>query len=229
MPYPGGCSQFLSPPKVLIRPSAIGKIKFPLSLRNITSFALSLFDLLSNAPIVSNSSKSASILWRIAWGLTFHRICPPIFIQTWLQQHSRGASFYSAHCSFSNSICFRSGWCRRAMIRGEIFTSLPNQRIVSVNDFWFPLGFQELLQAPFPQKFCLARIRLNPLGGQVLHHDCISVIFRDSQLSLRTLWSAVIKSPIFSARSTASPLRLLHDALVILVLWQISQFRSFGK
>ena len=41
-------------------------------------------------------------------------------------------------------------------------------------------------------------------------------LFRYSQPSLRTLWSAVI-------------IRLLHGALVILVLWQISQFRSFGK
>ena len=38
-------------------------------------------------------------------------------------------------------------------------------------------------------------------------------LFRDSQLSLRTLWSAVIKSPNLSARGTASPLRLLHGAL----------------
>ena len=54
-------------------------------------------------------------------------------------------------------------------------------------------------------------------------------LFRDSQLSLRTLWSAIIKSPNFSARGTAPPLRLLHGALVILVLWQILQFRSLGK
>ena len=54
-------------------------------------------------------------------------------------------------------------------------------------------------------------------------------LFRDSQPSLRTLWSAVIKSPKFSARGTAPPLRLLHGAVVILVFWQISQFRSWGK
>ena len=54
-------------------------------------------------------------------------------------------------------------------------------------------------------------------------------LFRDSQLSLRTSWSAVIKSPKFSARGTAPPLRVLHGALVNLVLWQISQFRSLGK
>ena len=54
-------------------------------------------------------------------------------------------------------------------------------------------------------------------------------LFRDSHPSLRTLWSAVIKSPKISARGTTLPIRLLHGALVILVLWQISQFRSFGK
>ena len=54
-------------------------------------------------------------------------------------------------------------------------------------------------------------------------------LFRDSQLTLRTLWSAVIKSANFTARGTAPPLRLLHGALVILVRLQISQFRSVGK
>ena len=54
-------------------------------------------------------------------------------------------------------------------------------------------------------------------------------LFRDSQLSLRILWSAVIKSPKFAARGTASPLRLLHGTLVILVRLQISKFRSLGK
>ena len=34
------------------------------------------------------------------------------------------------------------------MIPGEIFTNFAEfQGIVSVNDFWFPFGFQELLQA----------------------------------------------------------------------------------
>ena len=109
----------------------------------------------------------------------FHGICPPIFIQTWLQQYSRGAFLYSAHCSFRNPICFRSVWCRRTMIPGEIFTSFAEfQGIVSINDFWFPLGNQELLQASlgFLWSFVFARIRLDPLCGQVLHHDCTSMI-----------------------------------------------------
>ena len=65
------------------------------------------------------------------------------------------------------------------MIPGEIFTGFAKfQRIVSVNDFRLPIRLQELLQAPFGflRSFCFARIRLDPLGIQVLHHDCISMI-----------------------------------------------------
>ena len=118
------------------------------------------------------------------------------------------------------------------MIPGKIITSLAKfQGIVSENNFRLPIRLQELLQAPlcFMRSFCFERIRMGPLSGQVLHHDCISVFFRDSQSSLRTLWSAVIKSPKFSARGTTASARLPQEALVILVLWQISQFRSFGK
>ena len=41
-----------------------------------------------------------------------------------------------------------------------------------------PIRLQELLQAPlcFLRSFCFARIRLDPLGSQVLHHDCTSMI-----------------------------------------------------
>ena len=77
------------------------------------------------------------------------------------------------------SLHFRSVWCRRTMIPGKIFTSFAKfQGIVSVNDVRLPIRLQELLQAPlcFLRSFCFARIRLNPLGGQVLHHDCISMI-----------------------------------------------------
>ena len=101
------------------------------------------------------------------------------FVQTRLQQYSRGAFLYSAHCSFSNPTCFRSVWCRRTMIPRKIFTGFAKfQGIVSVNDFRLPIRLQELLQAPlcFLRSFCFARIRLDPLGGQVLHHDCISMI-----------------------------------------------------
>ena len=65
------------------------------------------------------------------------------------------------------------------MIPGKIFTGFAKfQGIVSVNDFRLPIRLQELLQAPlcFLRSFCFARIRLDPLGGQVLQHDCISMI-----------------------------------------------------
>ena len=65
------------------------------------------------------------------------------------------------------------------MIPGKIFTDIAIfQGIVSVNDFGLPTWLQELLQASlcFLRSFCFARIRLDPLGGQVLHHDCISMI-----------------------------------------------------
>ena len=56
--------------------------------------------------------------------------------------------------------------------------ALPNSEELSVNDFRFPIWLRELLQAPlcFLRSFCFARICLDPLSGQVLHHDCISVI-----------------------------------------------------
>ena len=65
------------------------------------------------------------------------------------------------------------------MIPGEIFTSFAEfQGIVSVNDFRLPIRLQELLQAPlcFLRSFYFARISLDPLSGEILHHDCISVI-----------------------------------------------------
>ena len=50
-------------------------------------------------------------------------------------------------------------------------------------------------------------------------------LFRDSQFSLRTLWSAVIQSPKFSAQGAAPPLRLLYGALQF---WSSDRSRNFG-
>ena len=104
------------------------------------------------------------------------------------------------------------------MIPWKIFTGFAKfQGIVSVNDFRFPIWLPRTFATSFvfPVKF--------------LFCTDTTWLFRDSQLSLRTLWSAVIKSPKFSARSTAPPVRLLHGSLLMLVLWQISHFRSFGE
>ena len=114
------------------------------------------------------------------------------------------------------------------MIPGKICTGFAKfQGIVSVNDFRLPIWLQELLLSC---EVCVLH------GYDWIHwvtKSCTTTayrwLFRDSQFSLRSLWSAVIKSPKFSARGTAPPMRLLHGALVILVLWQISQFRSLGK
>ena len=54
-------------------------------------------------------------------------------------------------------------------------------------------------------------------------------LFRGSPSSLRNLKSAVIKRPNLLARGGASPERFLQGALVILVLLQTSQFRSWWK
>ena len=66
------------------------------------------------------------------------------------------------------------------MIPGKIFTRFAKfQGIVSVNDLRLPIRVQELLQGPLCllRSFCFARIRLHPFwGGQVLNHDCISMI-----------------------------------------------------
>ena len=64
------------------------------------------------------------------------------------------------------------------MIPRKIFTRFAKfQGIVCLDDFRLPVWLQELWQALlcFLRSFCFARIRLAPLGGQVLHHDCISV------------------------------------------------------
>ena len=59
--------------------------------------------------------------------VTLHEIRPPSFVQTCLQQYCRCPFFHSAHCSFSNPICFRSVWRWRTMIPG-----------------WLPRRLQEL-------------------------------------------------------------------------------------
>ena len=54
-------------------------------------------------------------------------------------------------------------------------------------------------------------------------------LFRDSLSSLRTLWSAVIKSANCTALGTTVQVRLLQEPLVIFAFKQTSQVRSFGK
>ena len=82
----------------------------------------------------------------------------------------------------------------------------------------------------FLRSFCFARTRLDPLGGQVLHHDCISMIFsRFTTFTENFVVYCDQITKIFWTRYDSANARLLHGALVIFVLWQISQCRSFGK
>ena len=77
--------------------------------------------------------------------------------------------------------------------------------------------------------FIFTWVGLDPLRSQVCTTTAYRWLCRDSHPSPRTLWSAVSKSPKISALGTTVPVRLLHESLVIFVLQQISQFRSFGK
>ena len=99
------------------------------------------------------------------------------------------------------------------MIPGKIFTGFAKfQGIVSVNDFRLPFGLHELLQAPlcFLRSFCSARIRLDPLGGQVLHHDCISMIVSRFTTFTENSVICCFESPNFLAGGMAAPVRFLR-------------------
>ena len=137
------------------------------------------FEWLSKSPFIRNFPVCQEVLKTLQIATAFLRIRPPYFIQAWLQQCSIHPFFHSAYRSFNKSIRLRSMVCRNSMIPWKIFTIFAKfQGIVCVHDFKFPIWLQELLQTllRFLRSSCFARIRLDPLGGQVLHHDCISMI-----------------------------------------------------
>ena len=101
-------------------------------------------------------------------------------------------------------------------------------------------------------EFCVPlsqQSHLSRIDGVLTYNDSMTILHRLSQIpptelpnrvpqkridddshpSRRFLWSAVVKSPKFSALGTTVPVRLLQGALVILVRKQISQFLSLGK
>ena len=113
--------------------------------------------------------------------------------------------------------------------------TLPTWQFCSFQHVWWMKSIDRVPRTfasffGFFVKFWFCTDMSGSIGSSSCFTTAYRLLFRDSQLSLRTLWSAVIKSPPkFVARSTASPLRLLHGALVILVRLHISQFRSLGK
>ena len=118
------------------------------------------------------------------------------------------------------------------MIPGKIFTSFAEfQRIVSVNDFRIPLGFQELLQASlrFLWSFVFARICFHPLSGQVLHHDCISLIVSRFTIFTENFVICCFQvTRAFCTRYGSAIPSSARSAFGIFVLWQIFQEMSFN-
>ena len=122
--------------------------------------------------------------------------------------------------------------CGSPMIPWYFFTGFAKfQWIVSVNNFWFLRRLQKfswtLLRLLWSLGF--TRIRLYPLRGAICSTTACLWLFWDSPPSLRILWSAVIRSPNFTAFAMDPSLRLLQGTLVILVLKHTSQFLSLEK
>ena len=101
------------------------------------------------------------------------------------------------------------------MIPGKIFARLAKfQGIVGVNDFWFPLGFQELLQASLGLlgSFCFSWAGLYPLCCQILYHHGISMIV--PRFTFFTENFVICSNSIsdFSALGMTALARLLQEA-----------------
>ena len=79
------------------------------------------------------------------------------------------------------------------------------------------------------EDFVLTRIRLNPLSSKILYHDSGPVIVSRFTSLIEDFVICRYQVTNFSARTPTLSIRLLQGALVILVLKQTSQSRSFGK
>ena len=191
------------------------------------------FKRFSKTPFVWSFPMRQEILNVSQKGITFHGICPPFFhpdlIATILQTYLLSLCVLLSQQSHLFQICVVSTF---KWFQERSSQALPNSKELSV---WMTLGFL-FGSKNFCKLLCVSWEVFVLHGYDWIHwvaKSCTKTayrwLFRDSQPSLRTLWSAVIKSPKFPARGTAPPMRLLHGELVILVLWQISQFRSLGK
>ena len=130
-------------------------------------------------------------------------------------------------------ICLRSMRRYSTMIPQHIFTRFAKfQPIICVNHVRTGFRLKKCLKTLFRYSakclFCmdqLVTIKWTNPARSPRTCDC----YDDSPSSLRNLWSAVIKSPNFSARGTPLPVRLSQRAIVIWVLLHTSQFWSFGE
>ena len=79
-------------------------------------------------------------------GITFHRIYE--FSSRRDCNNTADVPSFTLRTALSAIPLVSDLWCRRTMIPGKIFTGFAKfQGIISVNDFRFPIWFQELLQA----------------------------------------------------------------------------------
>ena len=147
----------------------------------------------------------------------FRWISPPFFIRS-----SWSTFIYSSYWSLRNAICLGSMRAGRSVIPWLFFTGFATfLRMVRVIDFRLFWRLEKL------SKTSLRLPRSLILHGTTAYQW----LFRDSPSSLRTLWSAFIKSPNSVARGTASPVGLLQIALchlgsqayfAISVFWEVS-------
>ena len=107
--------------------------------------------------------------------------------------------------------------------------AVPNSIELSVcrYNFWFVWRLQESSCAfvCYIWRFIFTRISFNPFNGKILYHFSVSVIVP----SLRTLWSAAIKSPTFLREVELRQCVFCEGHLFSCSIVLTSEFRSFGK
>ena len=167
--------------------------------------------------MVLQNSWSFPIKQEIGWitDMAFHGICHPFFIQIWLQQYHKRTIFHSAHCSLV--------WCWRTIITGMVSTSFAKlQKIRQCDLFRLLIGSKN-----FCKLICvLEKTGTTPFGDQMLGNDCKWMIVSRFTTFTENL---VICCYQLTQNFLHETLRLLPGALLIFVLWQISQFLSWGK
>ena len=102
----------------------------------------------SEPPFIGLSSRQTRDLECFADSSNIQWNPPTIFHPDLIATVLQCSFLYSAHCSLSNPISFRSVRCQRTVIPEKVFTGFAKFKgTVSVNDFWFPGRLQELLHA----------------------------------------------------------------------------------
>ena len=105
------------------------------------------FKWFSKSPFMRCSSICPEVLNISQIAAVFHKTRPPCFIQAWLQRYCRSPFFYSAYCSFTNTISRRG--VDAQWYYDKSWQDLPNK--------WhsaFPTARETFINSlPFPEKF----------------------------------------------------------------------------